>query len=187
MLKTSLAGLMLALVFAVGCASNGNLPAFQTVDLTRDLDPATVARYQAASVGMGHEAHGAMIESSNGWLLGLLAYWKQGNVRLTHGPDGGVRYVVAESRGYGPLAGFYVTRQDVTYDADGKRLSGMTTGAVGFGHIYMFHKMDEPGPGGTRHIHSMSHVMHHIFNWVKRHGETDYYLFSTPNPVGTGH
>lgn len=186
MSKALNAALLLALVMATGCATNAGVAAYRPVDLTKDLDAPTLARYQAAAAQPGHGGHGALIESSNGWPLGLLAYWKQGNVRLTHGPDGGTRYAVAQSRGYGPLSAFYVERQDVTYDAEGRRLNGMSTGSVGFGHLYMFHKMDEPGPGGTRHEHGSSHLLHHMFNWANRHGKTDYYLFSAPNPVGTG-
>jgi hypothetical protein len=179
--------LMLAFAVTVGCAAPRGASAFQPVDLGRDLDAATLARYRAEAAevaGSGH--HGAIIEYRNGWPLGLLAFWRKGEVRVMQGTDGRPQYAVSAATGYGPLSMFWVTGEDAMYDADGKRQHSMGMGSAVWGHIYMTHTMENPAPDGTWHRSESHHVMHHMINWTKQHGASGFYLFSTPNPVGSG-
>jgi hypothetical protein len=181
--------LVLVLAVTVGCAAPQGASAFQPVDLCSDLDAATLSRYQAetadlASTGQGR--HMAVIEYENGWPLGLLAFWKKGQVKVMEGTDGRPQYVVSEARGYGPFSMFWVTGDETLYDADGKRQHSMGMGSAVWGHIYMSHTMENPAPDGAWHRSASHHVMHHMFNWTKEHGESAFYLFSTPNPVGSG-
>jgi hypothetical protein len=81
---------------------------------------------------------------------------------------------------------FWVVGDQSVYDAEGKRLHRMGVGSAIFGHIYMTHTMENPAPDGTWHKSKSYNVMHHMFNWVKEHGRSEFYLFSVPNPVGTG-
>lgn len=187
MRNTGLAALLVALTFCVGCAAPDGAAAFRKIDLGRNLDAATLARYRSAAqkaAGAGH--HGAVIEYENGWPLGLIGFWKQGQVRVMVGEDGEPQYAVSQSRGYGPLSILWVVGEESVYDAKGKRLHSMGVGSAIFGHIYMTHTMENRAPDGTWHTSKSHNVLHHMFNWVKEHGQSEFYLFSVPNPVGSG-
>jgi hypothetical protein len=185
--KAAILVLLAGLSVSIGCAAPAGASAFREIDLGHDLDEATLTRYRSeaeSAASAGH--HGAVIEYENGWPLGLLAFWKKGEVRVMHGRDGEPQYIVSRSRGYGPLSMFWVAGDQSVYDAEGKRLHSMGVGSAIFGHIYMTHTMENPAPDGTWHTSKSHNVIHHMFNWVKEHGRSEFYLFSVPNPVGSG-
>ena len=155
------------------------------VDLGKDLDAATLARYQSEAQQAGEGRH-AVLEHTNWWPLGLLAYWRQGTVKVMPGPAGEPVYMVSQSDGYGPLSVFYVSGKDAMFAADGTRLNSMGMDSVLFGHLAMFHDMGSRSPDGQWSQHSSSHWLHHMINLAKMHGETTWSLFSAPGPVGSG-
>jgi len=127
-----------------------------------------------------------VLEHTNWWPLGLLAYWKQGTVYAMRGADGRPRYMVSQSTGYGPLSLVYVSGQDAMYDAGGKRINAMGMDSVLWGHLAMFHQMGSRDATGKWLQHKSSHLVHHLINVSTMHGQTRWSLLSAPNPVGAG-
>lgn len=176
----SLAVAVVLLIGLAGCASAPGASRFTSVSLTKDLDAASLARYRAEAekaraAGQGGEM--LVLEQTNAWPLGLLAYWRKGTVKTM-----GSTYTVTVSRGYGPLAMFYVRGRTATFDENGERLHGMDNSGVLWGHVVMMHSM-EPGGG---HKHRSLALLHHLINIVSEHGRTSVSLFSAPNPATFG-
>jgi len=144
---TSLAVIAVLMIGVAGCASAPGASRFTPVSLTKGLDAASLARYHAEADRVrdaGQEGHVLVLEQSNAWPLGLLAYWRQGTVKATGGS-----YTVTVNRGYGPLSMFYVRGRTATFNENGERLHAMENGGVLWGHLAMVHSMD---PGGG-HVH----------------------------------
>ena len=186
-------GLLMAVIglsFTVGCAGIGaGVSPYRSIALNRDLDAATLARYRAETekaVEAGQRDHVVVLERSNWWPLGLVAYWHRGSVRAMRMLHGDTVYMVSRSRGYGPLSVAYVSKEDASFGTDGKRLNGMTTSSVLWGHLAMFHVMGSQADHGGWQRHESAHLLHHIINWTKAHGKVSFSLFSAPNPVGFG-
>jgi hypothetical protein len=175
------------LLVASGCA--GGVASYHPVRMDRDLDAASLARYQAeaqeATAG-GGAPHMAVLEHTNWWPLGIFLYWRQGTVQVMGGADGQPVYMVSASAGYGPLSVFYVSGTDAMFDADGKRLSAMGMASILWGHLAMFHDMGSLSPDGKWSQHSSSAWLHHLINLSTMHGETSWSIFSSPGPVGAG-
>ncbi len=168
------------LAISLGCAGPA-VSSFRPVGVGGNLPHTAVERYRSEmEEAPASSEHTVLLEESNGWPLGILAYWRRGTVHaMSHGGD--TRYIVTRSRGYGPLSMFYVAEDQAVFDADGRRLNGSSMSSVLFGHIAMFHKMDN----GERE-HRSAHLVHHLLNWSKGHGRTRISLFSAPNPVEFG-
>jgi hypothetical protein len=178
---------LVVLFVASGCT--GGVASFRRIDMGRDLDAATLARYQAETqqaAGAGRSQHMTVLEHTNWWPLGILAYWRQGTVQVMPGPGGRPVYMVSESTGYGPLSVFYVSGTDAMFSADGKRLNVMGMDSVLWGHVAMFHDMGSLSPEGEWSQHASSHWLHHLINLSKMHGKTSWSLFSAPGAVGAG-
>jgi hypothetical protein len=168
------------LIGLAGCASAPGASRFTPVSLTHDLDAASLARYRAEAEKVrdaGQSGGMLLLERSNAWPLGLLAYWRQGTVKTM-----GSSYTVTVSRGYGPLSMFYFRGRTATFNENGERLHAMDNSGVLWGHVAMMHSM-EPG-GGQKHK-SLA-LLHHIVNIVSEHGRTSVSLFSAPNPATFG-
>ncbi len=176
------------ILFVMGCASAPGVSPFTEIDLGQDLDATTLARYKAEAdkaTEAGQTGHMLVLEQTNWWPLGIVAYWRAGSVKAMHG-SGGWHYMVSSNRGYGPLSSLFVTKQETTFSGDGKRLNSMGMDGVFFGHIAMFHSMGSRDDAGQWQSHESSHLMCHTFNWGSMHGATSFSLFSSPNPVGVG-
>ncbi len=179
---------VLAVVVLVVAGCTGGMGPYRSIDLGKDLDAATLARYQseaqqASAAGMGHMA---VLEHTNWWPLGILAYWRQGTVRVMHGPDGQPVYMVSATDGYGPLSLFWVDGTDAMFGADGRRFSLMEMSSVLGCHFLMFHKMGGLSPEGQWLQHSSTNLFCHMINFNTMHGQTSWSLFTTPGPVGAG-
>lgn len=183
--RNAMVALVVILSVATGCAGAG-VASYQRIDMGRDLDAATVARYQAEALGTGHAQEMVVLEHSNWWPLGIFAYWQQGTVQAMHGPDGKPLYMVSQSTGYGPLSVFWVDGTDAMFAADGTRLNTMGMDSILWGHLAMFHDMGSRSPQGEWSQHNSSHWLHHLINFSTMHGETSWSIFSAPNPVGAG-
>jgi len=182
--------LLAALLALSACA--GSAPAFRDVDLTSDLDAATLARYgrQLAAADKTAEKchftghHMATLERTNWWPLGLVAYWKRGSVQAMHTTSGEWNYMVSKSTGLGPLAALFVRGEMAAFDSKGKRLSYMSHDGVGFGHLLMAHSMGSRLEGGDWMEHQTYSIFHHLLNIGTGHGRPSVWLFSAPNPAG---
>jgi hypothetical protein len=180
---------IIAFVAMQGCSSVPGVSSYQPVDLGRDLDAATLSRYRAeaeTAAQAGQQGHMLVLERANRWPLGVLAYWKQGEVQAMHRSDGQLTYSISASQGYGPLSVLYVSGNGAVFDPDGKRLSGMSTGSVLWGHLAMVHAMAVRLGDGQWHEHTSAGFLHHLINVGTEHGNSCFYLFSMPNPVGSG-
>jgi hypothetical protein len=175
------------LLVASGCA--GGVASYHRIDMGRDLDAASLARYQAetqqVSAG-GRTPHMAVLEHTNWWPLGILAYWRQGTVQVMHDADGQPVYMVSQSTGYGPLSLLWVDGTDAMFAADGTRLNTMEMSAILGCHLVMFHKMGNRSPQGQWWEHSSTHLFCHLINFGTMHGETNWSLITSPGPVGGG-
>lgn len=187
-------GLLLAamtgLFLVAGCAAPAGASAFKPVDLYSDLNAQTLARYRAETAlvtDAGQGGHVLVLEQTNQWPLGLLAYWHQGTVKAMRSKAGATTYVVSESHGYGPVSLVFVARNEAMFGDEGKRLSASAIGSVLFGHLAMFHDMGARDDAGVWHQHSSAHLIHHLVNVAKAHGKTSLSLLSAPNPVGLGY
>lgn len=173
----------LALMMA-GCSS---APAFQSVDLDRDLGRGDVARYESEwkaqqAAGRGHEM--APLERTNWWPLGIIAYWQRGSVMRTAGADGAAKYDVGSTLGIGPLSALYVSGAHATFDGAGRRLSTMKMQSLLWGHLAMFHESDVMLADGTRQKSWSAGLVHHILAIHRMNGHTSVSLFSSPNILG---
>ena len=168
---------VLGLVLA-GCAGAN---AFQRVDLSRDLRPEDVARYEKEWAAVKDQGGGAVLEHTNGWPLGLLAYWDRGTVMRT-GTDP-VEYHVRRTSGYGPLSLLYVTETHSTYNAQGKLLGKMEMGSILFGHLAMYHTGDVLlNDGRWQHTYSSHWLM--FLNIHKMDGHSATSIITGPNILG---
>jgi hypothetical protein len=173
------------MVGMTGCASAPGASRFTGVSLTQDLDAASLARYRAEAEqarSAGQSGSMLVLERTNHWPLGLLAYWRQGSVKAMGGADGPGLYTVTVSRGYGPLSIFFVSGSTATFSGTGQFLHGMDTRSVLWGHVAMQHVMN---PGGG-HVHKSLGLLHHLINIASEHGRSSVSLFSAPNPVTFG-
>jgi hypothetical protein len=173
----------LALMIA-GCSS---VPAFQDVDLDRDLGKGDIARYEnewkaQQAAGSGDEM--APLERTNGWPLGILAYWRRGAVMRTAGADGAPGYGVRSTLGIGPLSILYVSGAHATFDGTGRRVSTMKMQSLLYGHLAMIHQNDVLLADGTRQKSWSAGLLHHIINIHRMNGHTSVSLFSSPNLIG---
>ncbi len=180
---------MLAVVALVVVGCTGGVGPYRSIDLGRDLDAATLARYQAETQQVaadGQMPQMAVLEHTNWWPLGILAYWRQGTVQVMPGPDGQPVYMISATDGYGPLSLFWVDGVDAMFAADGKRFSMMEVSSVLGCHFLMFHKMGSLSPQGQWLQHNSTHLFCHLINFGTMHGKTAWSLFTTPGPVGSG-
>jgi hypothetical protein len=176
--------------FLAGCTSMPGVSPYRTVDLDADVDAATLDRYRAEFEGAraaGQRGDSIVLERTNWWPLGLLAYWRKGDVRAMTMPGGKRRYMVSASEGFGPLSVFYVTERSASYDAQGRRVAGSRGTSLLWGHLAMSHHMErwDEQVGHWGRMHSV-HFAHHLINWGAGHGGSWFSLFSAPNPVGVG-
>ena len=179
--------LLSGVVLLTGCAGPA---AFTSVDLERDLSASDIARYQSKLSGApvsSHGEHGHMmtLERMNRWPLGLIAYWKSGTVRAMHSP-GGTSYMVSKSRGIGPLAVLYASKEEAVYNEKGKRQSYMKMGSLVYGHLAMNHVMGARMDDGQWMQHWSSGIAHHLINIGEGHDGRYYSLLSDPNPISVG-
>jgi hypothetical protein len=177
---------VLAVVVVVAAGCTGGVGPYRSVNLNQDLDAATLARYQAEAKQLPAGQHMGVLEHTNLWPLGLLAYWHQGTVRVMQGMDGKPIYMISATDGYGPLSLFWVDGTDVMYGADGKRFNLMEMSSVLGCHFIMFHTMGGLSPEGLWMQHSSTHLFCHAINFGTMHGETSWSLITAPGPIGSG-
>ncbi len=178
------------LFLLAGCRSVPGVSPYRSVDPDADLDASTLDRYRSELQRVreaGQAGHAAVLERTNWWPLGLLAYWRKGEVRAMIMPGGRRRYMVSASEGFGPLSLFYVTERSASYDAQGRRVAGNSGTSLLWGHLAMSHRMEtrDEETGHWRRMNSV-HFAHHLINWGAGHGGSWVSLFSAPNPVGVG-
>jgi hypothetical protein len=176
--------LAVVVVVVAGCA--GGVGPYRSINLNQDLDAATLSRYQAEAQHLLDGQPMGVLEHTNWWPLGLLAYWRQGTVKVMPGADGKPAYMVSNSAGYGPLSVFYVSGRDAMFAADGTRLNSMNMASILWGHLVMFHDMGSLSPDGKWSQHNSSAWLHMLINLSTMHGHTSWSLFSSPGPVGAG-
>lgn len=180
--------LCVALVtFALGLLGCSSVPSYTRFDLKQDLSPDTRARFEREAQGAAACCAGAtmtQLESTNGWPLGILAYWWQGSVMRTEVAPGKPSYMVANSQGFGPISLLYVTSTHATYDGQGRRVSSMTSGSVLLGHLAMLHRSENVLPDGRIQEVRMYHLLHHLIGIHSMDGHTNISLFTSPNPLG---
>ena len=185
LLAAGLVALALALTGCVGL--RGDAHAFQNVDISRDLDAATIARYerewQQLSAAGNANAMMTRLEHSDWRLLGFLAYWPRGSVMRTSS-GGNVHYNVAKTLGVGPFSCLYGAQTHATFDAKGKRLASMSMGTVLWGHLAMFHKDDALLANGQKKKSLSLHLLMHLLYINVGDAGTSVSLFTMPNPVG---
>lgn len=177
------------LFFVAGCAGPLGASVYTRIDLDRDLGAAALARYRAEAsdvAGAGQKGHMQVLERSNWWPLGLLAFWHQGTVRAMQTHEGATHYMVSQSRGYGPLSMFFVLRKEAVFRDDGRRLNGARASSVLWGHAAMFHTMESRREDGSWQRHGSAHLVHHLVNWARAHGRLSVSLLSAPNPIEFG-
>ena len=186
--RNAIAALVVILSLATGCAGAG-VASYQRIDMGQNLDAATVARYQAETklaVAAGEDQQMPVLEHSNWWPLGILAYWQQGTVQAMHDSDGKPVYMISQSTGYGPLSLFWVDGTDAMFAADGTRLSMMDMSSILGCHFLMLHNMGTRSPQGQWWEHSSVNLFCHMININTMHGQTSWSLITTPGPVGSG-
>ena len=85
-----------------------------------------------------------------------------------------------------PLSLLFNTYAMVTYDASGKRLSGMSMAGLLGGHLGMVHRSDAVLANGERQeVVSIHLPPHHLLNIHKMVGHSTYVsLLTLPNPIG---
>jgi hypothetical protein len=185
-----LLSLLVGALILAGCASTANkIPVYQQVDLTKDLDPQTLDRYQAEIKQVrdsGANCHMATLEKTNWWPLGLIAFWHRGSVETMPGQNGQIYYMASRTRGYGPLSIIYVSKENATYDAKGELLTNMSMNSIAWGHLAMVHEMRSRLDSETWMNHWTAHLLHHIFSISDMNGMIGFSLFSAPNPIGYG-
>ncbi len=171
-----------------GCAMTGGAGRFQTVDLNGDLSPSTIARYEKEYQWLHEKGQcgGSMttLEYTNLWPLGLLLYWQRGVVMRME-TEGGPLYMIQNAYGFGPLCLLYVGDSHATFDAQGRRLSGMSTHSYVLGHLGMVHQSDHILANGIKQEMTAMHLMHHLINLHEMDGHAEVSLLTGPNPVGT--
>ena len=180
---------VMAAFLSVGCAYPAGLSKYTSVDLEGDLDAATLARYRAETAAVqdaGQTGHNLLLERTNWWPIGLVAYWQKGVVRVMHAHSGNAHYMVSESRGYGPFSLIHISTRTVRYDAAGKRTHESSASSVLMGMVAMFHGMSERGDDGTWDGHKSVSLFHHFVNWRTGHGQSGFWFASLPNPAGWG-
>jgi hypothetical protein len=186
--KALLAALAVLMLAAAGCAGlRGPTQSFHSVDLSGDLPPDALKRYQSISEDFrsaGHAGPTTLLEHTNGWPLGLLVYWRRGSVLQVTTPSGEPAYEVSSTRGYGPLSFIYVRQADATFDAKGKRVAAKTVWNVLKSEIATGQESEVLLADGQRQKMSMVHILHmHPFNIHKMGHHTTVSLISMPNPL----
>ena len=167
----------------VGCS--GARP-YQRVDLSGNLSPDTLQRYEREWKDMqaeGREDGMARLEHTNWWLPGLLAYYRRATVMRSPSPNGPV-YHITSGEGYGPLSILYANSTHATYNARGERLSGMSMYSVITGGLAMISNNDAVLPGGESQKVASMHLLHHLLNIHKMDGHTYVSFLTMPNPIG---
>jgi hypothetical protein len=180
------ATVVLGALLLTGCTYAGAGP-FQGVDLTKDLSPQTMERYRTEMAKVheaGQSGHMMVLEHTDWWPLGILAYWKKGKVEGMHS-DSGVNYMVSKSLGYGPLAILFNSKEQAAYSSTGVRQTYMKMD--GFHHFAMFHTMGSKLDDGSWMEHQSAGYMMHLINTeTDSHGGTSVSLLSNPNPITFG-
>lgn len=185
-IRQSIIGLAMFMVLFItgGC---GSLPAYQPIDLDRDLNPQTLERYKSTFEDMreAEHHHNGMVklEHTNWWLSGLIAYYRRGTVMRIDGTDGPV-YHIMNGWGLGPLSVIFSSASHATFDSDGRRLSGMRMDNALFGHLAMSHSGDSLLANGQKEEYHSMHLFHHIFNWHRMNDHSYVSLFTVPNALG---
>jgi hypothetical protein len=173
----------LAAVSPAGCV--GPNP-YRSVDLSRNLDQATIDRYEsewkALQPGV-REEHMVQLEHSNWWPLGLIAYHRESSVTRKAGPNGPI-YRVTSGHGFGPLSLLYTISTDASYTAKGERMNWMRFQSALTGCLMMSHETDAKLTDGREEESYSSHWVHHVVNIQSMHGQTYVSLFTLPNAVG---
>lgn len=178
----------LAMPLLSACAGRG-IPPFQPIDLSGDLNPSVLARYQTAAdkaFAADSSRHMIPIEKTDWRLLGLLAFWNKGEVLAMHGAEGKFAFMVSQTHGYGPLALLFSREKQAMFSTEGQLTARMGIDSAIWGHLAMRHSMGwKDGALGWQE-HSTLHLIHHLFSIGEMHGRTALSLFSAPNPASFG-
>ncbi len=172
-------------VLVVGWAGCSSVPSYTSIDLSRDLGPRTLKRYEAEwqeARDEGRSGGMTTLESTNWWPSGVLLYYRRASVMRVEGPEG-PKYQVMSGQGFGPLCLLYATSSHATYDARGQRQSGMGMSAALLGMLAMVHSGDSQLPDGTHEKSTSMHLLHHIVSVHSMDGHTAWSLFTIPNPL----
>ncbi len=183
----SRAGLAVAGILMVGCSS---APAsYESIDLRQDLGKGGLDRYQGEWTAAGGGASAepwTNLEYSNGWPLGLLAYWDKGAVRA-QGKEGSLsHYTVTRAQGFGPLSLLYAYQEDAMFHGDGRRRSYMSTHNILWGHLAMIHVMDMAPGEAHCGDHWAAMIFHHLIAFGRGHGGAFFSIGGYPNPMTIG-
>jgi hypothetical protein len=182
--RAVLAVTLLAAVVVVGGCVGPN--SYTLVNLGGDLSPATVQRYETEWKALSAEqgGHGmAMLEHSNWWPLGLVAYQRDGMVMREDTPKGPV-YTVMSGHGFGPFSLLYARSTHASFDASGKRISWMRMHNSLYGMLMMAHESDNMLSDGRREKSLSAHLLHHILSYHRADGHVYWSLFTIPNAIG---
>ena len=177
------ATLVVCVAVATGCSS---IAPYQSVDLSKNLSPETLQRYEKEWQDLkaaGHEDSSAVLESSNWWPLGLVAYHRDASVMRMPGSDGPT-YMVMSGVGLGPLSVLYAGSTHATFNAKGERVSMMKMGNYLWMHLAMTHASDTVLPNGRREKMSSMALFMHALN-IQKMGKHMYIsIFTLPNAIG---
>ena len=181
--KTLAAALVLATAALAGCV--GPNP-YRSVDLQRNLDQAALERYESewqALPAADRAKHEVVLEHSNWWPLGIIAYHRDSSVTRMAGPAGPV-FQVTSGHGFGPLSLLYSVSTHATYTAKGERENWMRLQAILKGCLAMAHDTNVQLADGRVERSSSWHLVHHIFNVHTMDGHSYISLLTVPNPIG---
>lgn len=178
--KASVFLILAASAFLAGCTGPNS---FTRVDLTANLSQETVARYEREWQALPGSPGMAMLEKSNWWPLGLVAYHRDAMVMREEGPHGPV-YSVMSGHGFGPLSVLYARTTHASFDASGKRMSWMRMQNLLLGHLAMTHESNSLLADDRRETMFSAHLMHHLFAYHRVDAHAYWSLLTVPNPIG---
>jgi hypothetical protein len=177
----------LSVASVVGCAS-GAAP-YQHVSLKGDLSAEALSRYREEMAAVPHpELRPLMtLESTNGWALGLVGYWRKGVVEAVMTPSREHVFAVSESRGYGPISMLYIKRESAVFDAEGRRLSAEVSTGVLWGQLMRKQIRQMPTKEGEWLMEGTVHLLFNLLHWRVAGGlPASFSLLGDPSPIGWG-
>ena len=176
-------GLIMAVAILAGCV--GPNP-YVRVNMDENLSQEALQRYEREWKDLeaaGHKDGAAVLEASNWWPLGLVAYHRDSSVVRIPGAEGPT-YTVMSGSGFGPLSVLYAGSTHATFNAQGERVNMMHMGNYLWMHLAMTHASDTVLPNGDRERTSSVALFMHALNIERMGGHTYVSILTLPNAIG---